>query len=1214
MKGLLILGTIIVLASGALWGFTCQNLVFSQNFDTLSTGTIQAGVGKVGNIGGQWVDVGTLKYDPSISTDVAHSGSHSLKISNGNAGEAGIGYTIAGTVDFNSLFDLSFYVYPASSGSLKVSVNNRTFVDQNEPLAINITSAGHLMAWEILDPNHPDNGSWVDTSVVVSSGRWTGIKISLTNWGDHSKTWSGRGFYSIYYDTGNGAGWQLAMSNIAFESWRLKTAVNAIEIVPCEPANGLCGYIDDVNLTENWTSNMLDVVWRLGFDYPLGIQGPAMGYLNGSIIESGGFTRCPENVRSLWPDAFPWFPGVVPNPPLASSGWTQLTLNFDPNKPNISWGREYSANWPSPLRQDSAYATVNNYLYAIGGFNTTSDSSTTYQDAFRLSKSGSTYSWDTSSVPSFPWPITDGSAVSVGSKLYVLCGSDFFDSADSTGTSPSSPHGADFHSETGRGFGTPIISQDFSEFSPGPIYSGVGTLSTASGSWRDILTNSTYPQIVFDDTGLPDDPSYMLRIARWNSLGDGTAAACVGWTTGNSVGTGMPFVLTCWVRPVENSDGSCGSWTMAVNDYDDVQNDAPVAINIYSNNHLLVWQMNEWVDTGVSIASDSWTGIQILVTRWNCALGRGLYNVYTKTDYPATYWTLAKRDIQFDPNLLHNHVDSVFINPQSPSGGVCGDITNFYIGNCSPVGYALMMLDTNNLAAGWQRKADLPGVARGDAGVSVVGNKIYVLGGQFDPFVWDYSDQQASGSYPHDGCYLNVRDSWVYDTTTDSWTQLADMPDGANRTAVTCNNRYILLLGGYKYPWTKLLTGTAEALNSTEQSYWQPGGDPDCFFQNTVLAYDTNTGTLGRVSSMLDRASIPDVTSIGSNIVYVSGGEGGNDLWHPKLIQIARVRRAAADNYKPVDKSIGADVTTQLTWYAGIGATSHNVFYGTDYSTVLNATTPNGTVSDSNTYTASSLSYNTVYYWRVDEVAGGTTTKGDVWSFRTMRKVLDQSFESFSTGSIYTGIGTTASLGGEWRDIGTTSTYPSIVSTVTHSGSRSLAIVRWNSQNDGYATSCVGWTTSDSIDVNLPFMLTCWVNPNSYSGGSTCGSFTVNVNNYNDVQSYAPVAFYISSNKTLYAWQKTGWISTGVTLTPGAWTGIRLHVTNWKDINGNGLYDVYVNQGSSWQLVTQNVQFTPGQLYAGINSVEITPSSPSGSICGYIDDITISNAWYKVNY
>lgn len=74
-----------------------------------------------------------------------------------------------------------------------------------------------------------------------------------------------------------------------------------------------------------------------------------------------------------------------------------------------------------------------------------------------------------------------------------------------------------------------------------------------------------------------------------------------------------------------------------------------------------------------------------------------------------------------------------------------------------------------------------------------------------------------------------------------------------------------------------------------------------------------------------------------------------------------------------------------LSWTAAVnGADSHVIYFGTDEETVKNATT-GGTTQSGTSITKTGLSPLERYYWRVDEVKNGVTTKGDIWSFQPRR-------------------------------------------------------------------------------------------------------------------------------------------------------------------------------------------------------------------------------------
>ncbi len=82
--------------------------------------------------------------------------------------------------------------------------------------------------------------------------------------------------------------------------------------------------------------------------------------------------------------------------------------------------------------------------------------------------------------------------------------------------------------------------------------------------------------------------------------------------------------------------------------------------------------------------------------------------------------------------------------------------------------------------------------------------------------------------------------------------------------------------------------------------------------------------------------------------------------------------------------------TNTLSWTAGNGAKSHNVYIGTSYDNVFNASTNSSEFKGNQTGTSYTLdeSYQSInpYYWRVDTVDGsGNVIKGSVNSFNVAR-------------------------------------------------------------------------------------------------------------------------------------------------------------------------------------------------------------------------------------
>jgi len=87
---------------------------------------------------------------------------------------------------------------------------------------------------------------------------------------------------------------------------------------------------------------------------------------------------------------------------------------------------------------------------------------------------------------------------------------------------------------------------------------------------------------------------------------------------------------------------------------------------------------------------------------------------------------------------------------------------------------------------------------------------------------------------------------------------------------------------------------------------------------------------------------------------------------------------AQATNPNPADSATGVSTTADLSWTAGSGATSHDVYFGTSSPGTFQG---NQTAT---TFEPGTMTNITTYYWRIDEVNAQGTTTGNVWSFTTV--------------------------------------------------------------------------------------------------------------------------------------------------------------------------------------------------------------------------------------
>jgi len=91
----------------------------------------------------------------------------------------------------------------------------------------------------------------------------------------------------------------------------------------------------------------------------------------------------------------------------------------------------------------------------------------------------------------------------------------------------------------------------------------------------------------------------------------------------------------------------------------------------------------------------------------------------------------------------------------------------------------------------------------------------------------------------------------------------------------------------------------------------------------------------------------------------------------------------AASSPSPANSATGVSVTADLSWTAGSGADSHNVYFGTS-----SPGTSRGNQT-ATTYDTGTMSTSTTYYWRIDEVNDYGTTTGTVWSFTTTSSTIN---------------------------------------------------------------------------------------------------------------------------------------------------------------------------------------------------------------------------------
>ncbi|MHC4645265.1 MAG: LamG domain-containing protein [Planctomycetota bacterium] len=176
---------------------------------------------------------------------------------------------------------------------------------------------------------------------------------------------------------------------------------------------------------------------------------------------------------------------------------------------------------------------------------------------------------------------------------------------------------------------------------------------------------------------------------------------------------------------------------------------------------------------------------------------------------------------------------------------------------------------------------------------------------------------------------------------------------------------------------------------------WEPGqyaDTHDVYFGTDETAVENATTATAGVYQGNQEANEFDTTPLSLQFgeTYYWRVDEVNDVCDPYLwpgsVWTFTINDRRAFDPSPSDGYARLFPGEALTWSPGCTATSHDVYVGTD-SAAVNAATPGvhpnveyDNVASPN-YTPS-LDPFTTYYWRVDEVDGGTF-KGDIWTFKT---------------------------------------------------------------------------------------------------------------------------------------------------------------------------------------------------------------------------------------
>jgi len=191
---------------------------------------------------------------------------------------------------------------------------------------------------------------------------------------------------------------------------------------------------------------------------------------------------------------------------------------------------------------------------------------------------------------------------------------------------------------------------------------------------------------------------------------------------------------------------------------------------------------------------------------------------------------------------------------------------------------------------------------------------------------------------------------------------------------------------GTVWSFTTIVTAPAQASNPnpansatdvsvTADLSWTAGSGAT---SRNVYFGTTSPGTSqgNQTATSFDTGAMANDTTYYWRIDEVNaGGTTTGNVWNFTTIVAAP---SQATNPSPTDSATDVDIDADLSWTAGSGSTSSDVYFGT--------TSP-GTFQNNQTATTfdpGTLEYETAYYWRIDEVNAAATTTGIVWSFTTV--------------------------------------------------------------------------------------------------------------------------------------------------------------------------------------------------------------------------------------
>ena len=175
------------------------------------------------------------------------------------------------------------------------------------------------------------------------------------------------------------------------------------------------------------------------------------------------------------------------------------------------------------------------------------------------------------------------------------------------------------------------------------------------------------------------------------------------------------------------------------------------------------------------------------------------------------------------------------------------------------------------------------------------------------------------------------------------------------------------------------------------ETYSIPSNQKFDLYRDGVLIINDATNYIDYTSPQFRFGDLTGAGEVNVSIDYIQ--------WNDQLAIVPNptIPPGHASNPRPANAALGESTTPTLSWMAGSDVNSHDVYFGTNQTSVANATHMSSEFEGNQSsieYNPGTLDANTTYYWRIDEIGDGGTRKGNTWSFTSMPPDYTYSYDA----------------------------------------------------------------------------------------------------------------------------------------------------------------------------------------------------------------------------